>query len=433
MNYTQNQKIMQVKNETLVVGVDIAKHTHVARAQDYRGIQYGKPISFTNNKLGFNQLIYWMKLMCEEHEKTEIIVGMEPTGHYWLPLEQFLRHQDKLKIKVVVVNPAHVKKSKTLDDNSPTKNDKKDARVIAQLVKDGRYSKAHMPEGVYAELRSAITHRERLIKDQMRIKGKTQQWIDKYFPEFFSVFKSWEGKAAIAILKEIPTPKVISKMSPEKIVKVFKKGAKRGVGIKRAKSLKSVAINSVGLKEGLEMAQIELKNLITQYELLTKQLEELENKIIEKLKEVPGAKEMQSIKGVGAMTVAGFISETGDLNNYTHPKQIQKLAGLSLMEHSSGKHKGKTKISKRGRARLRALLYRVVLPLVAKNNEFRKLHRYYTTRAKNPLKKKQSLIALCCKLIRVLFALGKKQVKYDGEKLINDMQRNQDILKIKVA
>jgi hypothetical protein len=41
MNYTQNQKIMQVKETTLVVGVDIARNNHVARVQDYRGIQYG--------------------------------------------------------------------------------------------------------------------------------------------------------------------------------------------------------------------------------------------------------------------------------------------------------------------------------------------------------------------------------------------------------
>jgi len=49
------------------------------------------------------------------------------------------------------------------------------------------------------------------------------------------------------------------------------------------------------------------------------------------------------------MTVAGFYSEVGDLNNYRHPKQIQKLAGLNLVENSSGKYKGKTTISKRGR------------------------------------------------------------------------------------
>ena len=78
---------------------------------------------------------------------------MEPTGHYWMPLAQFLRKQG---IQVVLVNPMHVRKSKELDDNSPTKNDVRDAKVIAQLLKDGRYSEPHMLTGVYADLRIAI-------------------------------------------------------------------------------------------------------------------------------------------------------------------------------------------------------------------------------------------------------------------------------------
>ncbi|EGD50263.1 transposase [Thermoanaerobacter ethanolicus JW 200] len=68
-------------------------------------------------------------------------------------------------------------------------------------------------------------------------------------------------------------------------------------------------------------------------------------------------------------------------------KQIQKLGGLNLVENSSGKHKGETTISKRGRKRLRRVLFNAVMALVAKNEEFRELHKYYTTRAQNPLKR----------------------------------------------
>jgi len=426
MNYTQNRKIKQVKESTLVVGIDIAKKTHVARAQDFRGIQFGRPISFENNLLGFESLLYWIKEMEKKHGKTETIVGMEPTGHYWLNLEKFLREYG---IKLVLVNPAHVKKSKSLDDNSPTKTDKKDARVIAQLVKDGRYSEPNIPEGIYAELRIAMTHRERLDKDLTRIKAKIHQWLDKYFPEYLKyVFEKWTGKAAMIILKEIPLPSQIVEMSPEEIVKVIKKKASRGVGIKRAKKLKTAAINTIGVKYGLDMATLELKNLLNQYELLNDQLVDLEEKVVNMLEEIPGAKEMMSIKGVGAMTVAGFIAEIGDINKFNHYRQLTKLAGLNLKENSSGQHKGRTTISKRGRPRLRSLLYKVTLPLICHNKEFNMIHQYYTNRPNNPLKSQQSRIALCCKLIRVFFALGKKQVEYDGEKLINDIKRNYDVL-----
>ncbi|MCK8828587.1 IS110 family transposase [Natroniella acetigena] len=419
MNYNRNRKIRQVKISTLVVGVDIAKKNHVARGQDYRGIEYGKALSFTNSDEGFDKFLKWMCELKDKHEKEDIIVGMEPTGHYWLNLAQFLKRN---KTKVVLINPSHTKKSKELDDNSPTKNDKKDAKVIAQLVKDGRYSEPNILVGVYADIRVAMTHMERLNKDLQRVKGKVHQFIDKYFPEYLTVFKSWEGKASLVTLKEFPLPDEILKMTPEEIVLEWKKEVKRAVGIKRAKKLKKAAKRSVGLTEGTQIAKFELSYLLTQYEMIKYQIEQLMIKIKGLIKKVSGTKAMLSIKGVGIKTVAGFISEVGDINGYAHPRQIQKLAGLNLMENSSGQHKGRTCITKRGRAKLRALLYRVMLPLVAKNEEFKTLHEYYTTRPNNPLKKKQSLIALCCKLIRILFALWKKQVEYDGEKLMKDIK-----------
>lgn len=425
MNYTQNWKIKQVKEETLVVGVDIAKKDHVARAQDFRGIDYDKPLKFENNLLGFEFFLHWMNKVAKENNKTEIIVGMEPTGHYWLNINEFLVNYG---IKLVLVNPANVKRSKTLDDNSLTKNDIKDAKVIAQLVKDGRYSEPKMPEGIYAELRAAMTHRERLVKDITRIKAKVIQWLDKYFPEYLDVFKAWDGKASIAILKEIPLPGQISDLSAKKILKVIKKGATRGVGKKRARKLKETAQKSIGITEGLKMAHVELSNLIAQYELFTSQKEILEKQVKDLLKKLPEVKYMNSIKGVGLMTIAGFIAEIGNIINYEHPRQIQRLSGLNLIENSSGKHKGKTKISKRGRPRLRSLLYRVTLSLIRSNNEFRKLYDYYTKRLKNPLKSQQARVALVCKLIRILFALGQKQEKYDGEKMLNDIVRNQSQL-----
>ncbi|MEH7110114.1 IS110 family transposase, partial [Bacillus sp. JJ1764] len=43
MNYNQNEKIAQITSQTLIIGVDIAKFKHVARAQDYRGMEFGSP------------------------------------------------------------------------------------------------------------------------------------------------------------------------------------------------------------------------------------------------------------------------------------------------------------------------------------------------------------------------------------------------------
>lgn len=418
MNYTQNEKIMSINERTLVIGIDIAKAVQYARAFDYRGIELGKVKSFENTAEGFKIFEDWIKSLANQKQKNNIIVGLEPTGHYWFNLGHFLK---ELGIKLVLVNPYHVKRIKELDDNSQTKNDSKDPKTIAKLVIDGRYFEPYIPEGIYSDLRVAMDMREGLGKNLNKIKNKVTQWMDKYFPEFNDVFGDWEGKAALITLKEFPTPEKILSTSVQQIVAAWRKEVKRAVGFNRAVKLVEAAKISIGIKEGLRMGEKDLIVNLEQYDLYIRQLEQLELEIEELALQIPGAKEILTIKGVGIITAAGFIAEVGDIRRFTHPSQIQKLAGLNLIENSSGKHKGKTSISKRGRSRLRALLFRVMMPLVAKNPEFKMLHEHYKNRKDNPLKKKQSLILLCCKLIRILYAIMVKQVEYNPQNLIKDI------------
>lgn len=418
MNYNQNEKILQLTDETLIIGIDIAKHKHVARAQDFRGIQFGKPLYFENSSEGFQIFAIWMNDLTLQHDKSDVIIGMEPTGHYWLPLAYWLMEK---QLKVVVVNPAHVKKSKELDDNSPTKNDVKDARVISRLIQDGRYSEPHLPEGIYAELREGMNMYEQLMKDLQAVQGRVHQWIDRYFPEYITVFANWEGKASIQVLKMGLFPEELIKIEEEKILLEIRKEVKRGIGLKKIRQLKEVASNSIGIKESRTIARMKIQTLMEQYALLHEKINEVWEIVGALTNTIPGVKEMTDIKGVGELTIAAFLAEVGDLSRYYHPEQIIKLAGLNLKLATSGKWKGKTVITKRGRPKLRALLFKVILPLVNHNPAFKALHEYFTTRKENPLKKKQSLIALCCKLVRILFTVGKKQVTFSPEKMLQDI------------
>ena len=420
MKYTQNEKIMQIAENTLIIGVDIASEVHYARAFDYRGIELDKVMKFNNDILGFKTFSSWITDIVKKNNKQHVMVGMEPTGHYWFTFAQHLEEND---IKIVLVNPYHVKTTKELDDNSPTKNDLKDPKTIAMLVKDGRYMKPYIPEGIYSELRNVMNTRWKLVKKLNSIKNQIKRWIKIYFPEFNKVFADWEGKTALMTLKEFPTPEKIAKLDAQEIVATWRKEISRAVGIKRATKLIKAAKASVGIKEGLIAAENELQILLEEYELLMKQHQNTMALAEDLAMQIPGIKEILEIKGIGLKTVAGFIAEVGNIERFDHSKQVQKLAGLNLKENSSGKHKGRTTITKRGRKRLRSILFTGIMPMVAKNKEFQELHKYYTTRKENPLKKKQSLIVLCCKLIRIFFVILKTGVKYDPIKMINDIKR----------
>lgn len=419
MKSTQNEKISQIKFSTLVVGIDVAKETHYARAFDFRGIELSKLLKFSNTAEGFQRLEEWMQNICKQHSKTDIIVGFEPTGHYWFNLGDYLKDKGH---KLAIVNPFHVKRTKELDDNSPTKNDRKDPKTIARLVRDGCYRDVYIPEDVYQELREAVSERDRLVQRMSSISNQVTRWLDIHFPEFNSIFKDWRGQAALQILRNFPTPEKIIVAGAVKIEGTWKSSMKRTAGLKRAQELVKAAEASIGRKTGLVAAETSLQNLLHEYDLYSQQYKQLEQLMLELLQQVPNADKLLDIKGVGLITAATFVGEVGDIRRFQDPRQIQKLAGFNLVENSSGKHKGKTKISRRGRRRLRHGLFMAMITILATNPEFRQLHKKNISRENNPLNKMQSIIALCGKLIRVFYALLRTGTDYSADKMLGDIE-----------
>ena len=182
---SQELKLATIEETQIIVGVDIAKKTNWAVMISPSNRLLQKAFSFNNTKEGFESLVEIIEKIKETLKVKNVIVGMEPTGHYWKPLANYLFNKN---IKVVMVNSFHVKKAKELDDNSPTKNDKKDALTIARLIKDGRYNEVYIPEGVYADLRNISNTRFELIRKRNAVKNRIVAIMDEYFPEYGYVF-----------------------------------------------------------------------------------------------------------------------------------------------------------------------------------------------------------------------------------------------------
>ena len=218
MDFKQNQKINQVTEKTLVVGIDIAKRTHFACFVDDRGRVLQKSFSVSQSGDGFELFYQCVLATMKENGKTEVIIGIEPTGHYWLNIAYFLEERG---IPLAMVNPMHVKRSKELDDNLPTKHDRKDALVIARLLKDGRFTYPRILKGMEAELRVGSTFRSKLTEELGAVKNMIIRWLDRYFPEFFQVFPSF-GKMALAALECTPFPSDLHHKQPDEILTLYR-------------------------------------------------------------------------------------------------------------------------------------------------------------------------------------------------------------------
>ena len=418
--FDKNAKLTFISDDMLILGCDIGSETHYIRAIDTRGRELSKDaFPFSNNARGFQSAKAWAVQIAAEHGKKQIVLGLEPTGHYWFCLAVWMITNG---ISVVQVNPYAVKQTKELEDNSQLKDDRKDPKLIANLVKDGNYGMPYLPEDVYAELRRLSMLRDQLTEDRIRYVNRLHREMKIYFPEYMDAFGKLDGVFTLMILKKAPFPADILELGSNGLREIWSEAKLRGRGYSRAEHIVKLASESIGLKHGTGGGKEAVRCFVEQILYLTAKLDEIEGSLHQKCREIPYAENLLEIEGIGENILAGILAEMGDVRRFDDVKEVQKLSGLGLVACSSGKHKGETKISHRGRKRLRYWLFQAARSAVSHAEEFKTLHVYYTTRPDNPLKKMQSLIVIACKILRVIFAILRTGQKYDAARMLRDIR-----------
>ena len=421
--FDKNAKLSFISDDMLILGCDVGSETHYLRAIDTRGRELSKSaFPFSNNSEGFQAAKEWAVKIAAEHDKKQIVLGLEPTGHYWFCLATWMVSNG---ISVVQVNPYAVKQTKELEDNSQLKDDTKDPKLIANLVKDGNFGMPYLPEKLYAELRRLSMFRDQLSEDRIRAINRMHRELKIYFPEYKDALGKVEGSFSLELLKQAPFPTDLTALGTDGIREIWHNAKLRGRGYSRSEEILDYAKSSVGIKDGMDAGRTAVKWFVGQIQALEAELAMIEEQINQKCQEIPHAENILEISGIGENTLSGILAEMGDISRFDDVKEIQKLSGLGLVACSSGKHKGETKISHRGRKRLRYWLFQAGKSVVAHSEEFKELHAYYTTRAENPLKKMQSLIVIACKLLRIIYTMLKTGVVYDPKKMLMDIRRQE--------
>ena len=418
--FTKNDKLTFISDDMLILGCDIGSEMHYVRAIDSRGRELSKDaFVFSNSSEGFQSAKDWALSMAAEHNKRQIVLGLEPTGHYWFCLAAWMITNG---ISVVQVNPYAVKQTKELEDNSQHKDDRKDPKLIANLVKDGNYGMPYLPEGLYADLRRLSMLRDQLTEDRIRNINRLHREMKIYFPEYMDAFGKLDGAFTLEVLKEAPFPEDILALGSEGLKDIWHRAKLRGRGYSKANEIVRYAESSVGLKQGTDGGRTAVRYFAEQAVELASRVEEIEEILHQKCREIPYAGNLLEIKGMGENILSGILAEMGDITRFDDVKEIQKLSGLGLVACSSGKHKGETRISHRGRKRLRYWLFQAAKSAVSHAEEFKILHEYYMTRPENSLKKMQSLIVIACKILRVITTILRTGRKYDPVKMLKDIR-----------
>jgi transposase len=405
VNKIETKKQRIVNDRTLIVAIDIGKTTDTGYCRCPSG-QEMKPFEFSNNAEGFRKLwdrMCWMKM---SHHLEEVVVGFESTGAYGEPLVHYLRQKP---VKLVQVNPMHTKRMKELQGNSPGKTDRKDPKVIADIIGLGHALSVVIPEGAAAELRRLTLARERSIQRRTALYNQLQDLVFILFPEFLQVMKDVKTQTAQYLLRHYPTPQDMVACGSEALIRILRQVSRGKLGKARAQALYDAAVQSVGLQEGRRGILLETEEILSGLEACKRFIEKMEEEMVPYLEQIPYSDSLLSVKGIGKITVAGLIGEIGDFRQFHTSREVMKLAGLDLFEISSGKHKGNRHISKRGRPLLRKLLYFAAINTIRKGGVMHGSYQRYLDRGMPKIK---ALIAIARKLLGILFALVRDHSQY---------------------
>ena len=406
MNKIKPKRTKVVNGNVLIATIDGGKDKHYGYYRCPDGTE-GESLPFWNNGRGFQEFWERISSAATAHGFEEIIVGFESTGPYLEPLVQFLR--SKKGVRLVQVNPMHTKRLKELSGNSPLKTDRKDPKVIADIIALGHALTVVIPEGAAAELRRLTQARERTTASRTRLLNQMQSLLVLSFPEFLQVMKDISTASARYLLQHYPTAQDIVGLGESALAAVLRKVSRGKLREDRARALFEAANESVGIQEGRHSMLLEIRMLLDTIASYDRFIDQVETEMERQLELIPYSHIILSIKGIGAVTAAGLIGEVGDFTKFKTISEVMKLAGLDLYEVSSGKHRGKLRISKRGRSHIRKLLYLASLSAVKKGGV---MHAWYRRALDRGMQKTKALVAVSRKLLGLIYALVRDHSVY---------------------
>jgi len=393
----------------LVVGIDVAKRSHVAAVRSLSG-EFHRPFSFRNDRRGFERLLSRVEEVSTAKGADDVMYALEATGHYGHALQY---HLLDLGLSVVGINPSHTKKAKELLDGSPEKSDVKDSVVIADLAAQGRGRALAVPRGVYSDLRRLGKLRAQLVSERTRHLNRYTGLVDLVFPELAALVPSVTCHTIRCLLQEFPSAVDIGRRQFRRVRRLMWEWSIGHFSEERCRQIHTTARTSIGVTEGLDAIRLQMRLVLTSLRNVEAQLSEVEQVQTDLVIQVPYSSRLLTIPEIAPVTLAVILGETGDLRRYASAEALIKLAGLNLYTVSSGTFRGRTRITKRGRPLLRNIVYLAALRMGREGKPLAEFRERLLDRIAKP----QIAVAGCRKILRLMYAMARDDAAFEPGRL----------------
>jgi|MudIll2142460700_1097286.scaffolds.fasta_scaffold44942_2 transposase len=380
--------------QILCVSLDIHKYFHVVMIHNALGEIVTMPFEIDIFQAGFNWLCRAIDEAVARTNAQIVLVGMEPTGHYFENLARHLHHDRRSPQPVTLINSFAVSRNREQQMMRREKDDEIDVAAIGDLLRRGEGTPFQPISGLYLEMQHLSRVRLSRVKIQTALKNQIIGHLDRIFPglviqgkvareryEPLFVADFWSCRTLQHLIRVCPDPRQLTTLAPKDLRTAFH-AQRFALGAKTA--AKIITYAQKVLLPDPEVIAIRCELLAYDLALLAeveRRVAELEDRLRALLQQTPYWVWTQ-VRGLSVTQVASLAAAIGDPSHYTHAAQVFRRSGLVSGRNDSGtrrlKGKGK-RVVKTGDVYLRRALMTAVMSLIRHQpvlqDYFNELHR----------------------------------------------------------
>jgi transposase len=404
-----------------IVGIDLADEKQAIVLVDHDSrVLARRRVKAKSWRLG--PVLDWARQEAQKRGFADVTVGCEPTGHRWRVLDQLAAQRD---MTLVCVQPLLVGRARETEDYTRDKTDHKDAVLIARLVAQLDCYVPERADEIWAQLRQQGAYRDRLITQATAGVQQLRDLLECAWPAVLSAaadpFDSITWCAAVAVVLERcdGRPERLARGGYQRFEAAVRRefgrwGGQRGPRRRIVAAVFTALTDPAGVLAQRPGALQRAKWVLADWRATKSRLAEVGTHMLAILEDLELTELVRSIPGVSALGAAAILAETGDPTRFDSPRALVKHAGLCPREDASGASVGRSRISRRGRPRLRLAAWRAVWGALPNNPVMAARYRHLTTRERNRLNDGQARAAIAAALLRWMHVIVTQRLTWDA-------------------
>jgi transposase len=394
-----------------IVGIDLADTKQMVVVCDHDSRVLARR-TFMLKAWNLGSALDWAADRAAAQGYARVTVSCEPTGHRWRILGQLAADR---QMPFVCVQPAQTSRARHTEDLTFDKTDEKDAVLIARLTAQ---LICYIPEPVdetWGRLRHLGARREELLGANVAQIQQVRDLLECVWPAALRTaaqpFRShtWAAGMAVVLDRDCGDLDRTRRLGIARFERAVRREIARRGGqkpcLRIVRKLYTALADTAGVIAHRHGALERVGWVLADWEAAQQRLATTEDRMVAVLDELGLTRLVTTIDGISAVGAAAILAESGDPRRFATARALVKHAGLAPRQRQSGTYTGQTKLTGKGRPRLRVAAWRAAWGALQTNTVYANRYRHLTTRDTNKLKPTQAQTVIAAAVLRQLHAI----------------------------